>query len=42
MTLLWGGVLAAGILLALSPWLWPATGEKRPDDLFDKERISLG
>ncbi|AZC14237.1 MULTISPECIES: type II secretion system F family protein [unclassified Microbacterium] len=30
MTLLWGGVLAAGILLALSPWLWPATGEKRP------------
>ncbi|WJL95891.1 type II secretion system F family protein [Microbacterium sp. ET2] len=30
MTLLWGGVLAAGILLALSPWLWPATDEKRP------------
>ncbi|NYF17261.1 tight adherence protein B [Microbacterium sp. AK009] len=30
MTLLWGGVLAAGILLALSPWLWPATGERRP------------
>ncbi|MFF2632255.1 type II secretion system F family protein [Microbacterium sp. NPDC058021] len=27
MTLVWGGMLAAGILLAVSPWLWPA----RPD-----------
>ena len=24
MTLLWGAVLAAGLLLTLSPWLWPA------------------
>ncbi|MCR2793058.1 type II secretion system F family protein [Microbacterium sp. zg.Y625] len=24
MTFVWGGVLAAGLLLALSPWLWPA------------------
>ncbi|WP_457100306.1 type II secretion system F family protein [Microbacterium sp. P5_E9] len=28
MTLLWGAVLAAGLLLTLSPWLWPA-GEAR-------------
>lgn len=24
MTVVWGGVLAAGVLLALAPWLWPA------------------
>lgn len=24
MTVVWGGMLAAGILLVLSPWLWPA------------------
>ncbi|MGB4777592.1 MAG: type II secretion protein F, partial [Microbacterium sp.] len=24
MTLVWGAVLAAGVLLVLSPWLWPA------------------
>lgn len=24
MTLVWGAVLAAGILLAISPWVWPA------------------
>ncbi len=24
MTIVWGAVLAAGLLLALSPWLWPA------------------
>ncbi|WP_137845128.1 type II secretion system F family protein [Microbacterium sp. 2FI] len=29
MTFVWGAVLAAGILLALSPWLWPA-GAARP------------
>ncbi|MFT4307196.1 MAG: type II secretion protein F, partial [Microbacterium sp.] len=23
MTLLWGGVLAVGLLLVASPWLWP-------------------
>lgn len=28
MTLVWGALLAAGLLLALSPWLWPA-GERR-------------
>lgn len=30
MTLLWGAVLAAGLLLVASPWLWPA-GEKTAD-----------
>ncbi|WP_322411968.1 type II secretion system F family protein [Microbacterium invictum] len=29
MTFLWGGMLAAGILLTLSPWLWPTTGGRR-------------
>ncbi|MCR2824486.1 type II secretion system F family protein [Microbacterium sp. zg.Y909] len=29
MTFVWGGALAAGLLLALSPWLWPA-GVRRP------------
>jgi len=26
MTMLWGAALATGILLVLSPWLWPTTG----------------
>ncbi|GAA3020103.1 type II secretion system F family protein [Microbacterium dextranolyticum] len=26
MTVFWGAVLAAGVLLVASPWLWPATG----------------
>lgn len=26
MTILWGGLLAAGVLFVLSPWLWPSTG----------------
>lgn len=31
MTILWGAVLAAGLLLTLSPWLWPAgIGGDRP------------
>ena len=31
MIVLWGAVLAAGLLLTLSPWLWPAhVGEERP------------
>ncbi|GAA3916215.1 type II secretion system F family protein [Microbacterium invictum] len=30
MTLVWGVTLAAGILLVLSPWLWPA-GRSRPE-----------
>lgn len=29
MTFLWGGTLAAGLLLVLSPWLWPA-GSRAP------------
>lgn len=28
MTILWGLLLAAGLLLALSPWLWPATAPR--------------
>ncbi|HEX5858858.1 MAG TPA: type II secretion protein F, partial [Microbacterium sp.] len=27
MTVVWGAVLAAGLLLALSPWLWPARAQ---------------
>lgn len=30
MTVVWGAVLAAGILLAISPWVWPARGERAP------------
>ncbi|MEJ1155778.1 type II secretion system F family protein [Microbacterium marmarense] len=30
MTFVWGAVLAAGWLLVLSPWMWPATGESVP------------
>lgn len=31
MTVVWGGTLAAGLLLALSPWLWPPrSGDDRP------------
>lgn len=30
MTFLWGAVLAAGVLLTVSPWLWPR-GEARPE-----------
>lgn len=29
MTFVWGAVLAAGVLLVLSPWLWPASSPKR-------------
>ncbi|GAA3762094.1 type II secretion system F family protein [Microbacterium kribbense] len=29
MTLVWGAVLAAGILLVLSPWLWPRQAARR-------------
>jgi len=29
MTFVWGGMLAAGLLLALSPWLWPADADRR-------------
>ncbi|WP_169582216.1 MULTISPECIES: type II secretion system F family protein [Microbacterium] len=28
MTFVWGAVLAAGVLLSLSPWLWPARGAR--------------
>lgn len=31
MTIVWGAVLAAGLLLALSPWLWPATPAREPE-----------
>lgn len=30
MTIVWGAVLAAGLLLALSPWLWPARSVAAP------------
>ncbi|QIG40345.1 type II secretion protein F [Microbacterium sp. 4R-513] len=30
MTVVWGAVLAAGILLAISPWVWPARHGGRP------------
>lgn len=31
MTLVWGGVLAAGVLLLLSPWVWPRrVADERP------------
>jgi Flp pilus assembly protein TadB len=30
MTVVWGGTLAAGILLALAPWLWPADRTRAP------------
>lgn len=29
MTFVWGAALAAGVLLMLSPWLWPAKSERR-------------
>lgn len=31
MTFVWGAVLAAGLLLILSPWLWPAGSRVRAD-----------
>lgn len=31
MTFVWGGVLAAGILLTVAPWLWPATSRRSRD-----------
>jgi tight adherence protein B len=31
MTFVWGAVLAAGVLLTASPWLWPARVQSRPD-----------
>ncbi|WP_243074628.1 type II secretion system F family protein [Microbacterium sp. SS28] len=30
MTIFWGAVLAAGILLAISPWVWPLRPERTP------------
>ncbi|TDN92551.1 type II secretion system F family protein [Microbacterium sp. BK668] len=30
MTVVWGAVLAAGILLTVSPWVWPARGDRAP------------
>lgn len=30
MTFVWGAVLAAGILLVVSPWVWPSTSKKLP------------
>ncbi|MEU1970219.1 type II secretion system F family protein [Microbacterium sp. NPDC019599] len=30
MTVVWGAVLAAGILLAVSPWAWPARPDRQP------------
>lgn len=30
MTFVWGAVLAAGMLLVLSPWLWPAGARRTP------------
>lgn len=29
MTVVWGAVLAAGILLTISPWVWPSRAERR-------------
>ncbi|MFT4230116.1 MAG: type II secretion system F family protein [Microbacterium sp.] len=31
MTLVWGAVLAAGVLLTASPWLWPAREPRTPE-----------
>ena len=31
MTFVWGAVLAAGLLLMLSPWMWPAGTRPRQD-----------
>lgn len=31
MTFVWGAVLAAGLLLMVSPWMWPAGSRPRPD-----------
>ena len=28
MTFVWGAVLAAGLLLVVSPWVWPARGPR--------------
>ncbi|HAQ59373.1 MAG TPA: type II secretion protein F [Microbacterium sp.] len=30
MSFLWGGLLAAGLLFALSPWLWPPSAPRQP------------
>lgn len=30
MTVFWGAVLAAGLLLTVSPWVWPARAERTP------------
>ena len=30
MTVVWGAVLAAGLLLVASPWLWPAREKQTP------------
>ena len=29
MTIVWGAVLAAGLLLTISPWLWPASEQPK-------------
>ena len=39
MTLVWGAVLAAGILLTLSPWLWPATRPRPVRDAGALDRL---
>ncbi|MDL5350569.1 type II secretion system F family protein [Microbacterium sp. zg-YB36] len=40
MTFVWGGILAAGILLALSPWLWPSGTERaRPVTTGSVDRL---
>jgi tight adherence protein B len=29
-TIVWGAVLAGGLLLTISPWMWPARGDRAP------------
>jgi tight adherence protein B len=38
MTMLWGAVLAAGVLLVLSPWLWPSGAR----ETVERDRGRLG
>jgi tight adherence protein B len=40
MTFVWGAGLAAGLLLALSPWLWPRTGASRAAPRASSSRIA--
>ena len=30
MSIVWGAVLAAGLLLVLSPWMWPSSPQAEP------------